>query len=153
MYIDFKRYNPFVKPTEVKDMQYSPLFVAYAIQDDINDQGLYYQSVRNGIDPPPYPVDLRIYPTVFNEILTRPDRNYAENCADGTYFITQDRRNPATFILHRRINILGFKIPISPYTVKFKSDSHMNIDSMYILLERFEIPFVENGEIEMIIKK
>lgn len=150
IYIDFNGYNSFVRPTEVKYMQYSPLFVAYAIQDDINDKGLFYQSVRNGIDPPPYLLDHRVYPTVFNDILTLSDRNYAKKCADGTYFIVQDRRNPATFILHRSINILGMKFPISPYTVEFKDDSHMNIDSTYVLLERFEIPLVENGEIEVI---
>ncbi len=147
---DFKKYNSIVRPTEVKDMQYGPYFVIYSILDDMNDKGLFYQSVRHGIDPPPYSINYRIYPTIFKDILNRKDRNFSMKCADGTYFIIQDSSNPATFILHRQINFLGMKFPLHDYTVELKDDYFLNLDSMKVLFEKFEIPFVENTDIEII---
>lgn len=149
---DFKKYSRLVKPTEVRDMQYSPYFVVCSFLDDMNNRGLYYQSVRNGIDPPPYTIRHRIYPTDFKNVLHRDDRNFAMKCADGTYFIAQDNRNPATFILHRNLNIMGLKIPFQPYTVEFREDYFLNTDSLNVLLERFDIPLVENGEIEVVMR-
>lgn len=153
IFLDFKKYRQLVRPTEVKDLQYARperSFFVNSIQDEINNKGLYYQSVRHGIDPPPYSMQYRIYPTAFKKILSSDDRNFAMECADGTYFIAQDSRNPATFILNRRLNILGLKFPMHPYIVELSDDSYLNIDGINVLFEKFEIPFVENGKVEII---
>lgn len=150
VFFDFKSYNTIVRPTEVKHMQYSPYFVVYSFLDDINDKGLFYQSVRHGIDPPPYSINFRIYPTLFKEVLKHKDRNFAMKCTDGSYFIAQDRKNPAKFILSRQINVLGLKHTVHPYIVEFKDDYFLNIDSVKVLFEMFEVPFVENGEIKIV---
>lgn len=148
IYVDFKKYSSFVKPTEVKDLQNEQIYVVCSILDDINNKGRFYQLSKNK-DVSQYPIRYKVYPTAFMEILNLHDRNFASKCADGTYLVVQDRRNPATFILHRRINILGMKYPLPPYTVEF-NDPYLNHDSMNVILENFKIPFIENGEIEII---
>lgn len=156
IFIDFKKYNQFVRPTEVRNMQnMSPemLFFISSIQDDMNNKGLYYQSVRKGIDPPPYSVVFRIYPTSLEDVLKQTDRNYVMRCVDGTFLIVQDRKCPAIFILHRTFNIPGFKIPIHPYNIEFNEKSFLNLDSINVLLENFEVPLVENLGIEVLRNK
>lgn len=146
-FLDFKKYNSFVKPTEVKDLQNSQEFIVCSIIDDVSNREHYYQELHG--HKVTYPKRYKVYPTIFKDILNRSDRNFATRCEDDTYFITQDKYNPATFVLHRQINVLGIKFPLSPYTVEFKDD-YLNYDNVNVLLENFKIPLVENGEIEMI---
>lgn len=149
IYLDFKKYNSLVRPTEVYDMQIPSDFTAYSIYDEIHNKGHLYQ-LRNSIDITPYPIEYRIYPTAFKDVLRREDRNFVMKCADGTYFLVQDRMNPATFILHRQFNIFGLKYPLHPYTVEFKDDYSLNNDGTRVLFEKFGVPLVENGDIEII---
>ena len=154
IYLDFKKYNSFVKPTEVKDLQKDQIFIVCSILDDMNNIGRYYKLLHgekfiHGDSISKYPIQHKVYPTVLKEILQRTDRNFASRCADETYLIVQDLRDPATFILHRQINIFGMKISLPPYTVEF-NDPYFYHDSLNINLENFKIPFVENGEIEIV---
>lgn len=153
IFIDFKKYNKLVKPTEVRDLQYANperSFFVNSFQDNMNDRGVYYQSVKNGIDPPPYSVVYNIYPTVMKDVLKLKDRNFAVKCPDGTYLIVRDCNLPKNFILYRSLNFFGLKIPLKPYIVDFRESQIYKFDSLDILLETFDVPLVENGEIEIL---
>lgn len=149
VFIDFKKYETWVKPTEVNNKMLPSAYVDCGIIDDMNNRGRYYQ-ILLGVDVTPYPIDYNVYPTALREVLKSDDRNSVTKGVDGKYLIVQDSKNPATFVLHRQINILGLKFPLHPYTIEFNDDNCDNYDGAKIMLEDFEIPLVENGEIEIV---
>lgn len=150
VYIDFHKYNHLVKPTEVTGMQYYSFYEVTSILDDINDFGLTYLYKGLGIWPVPRPGKLKILPTRAKSVVEGINKNFAMKCADGTFFLMQDKAHPATFILHRQLNVLGLTFPLHPYEVEFRDNEPLNFDDANVLLERFEIPFVENLYVEVI---
>lgn len=151
VYIDFHKYNSLVRPTEVVGrMQYYSLYEVTSILDDMDDFGHTYLCRGSGVRHDLCPGKLRIYPTQVKDVIEAADKNFAMKCDDGTFLLMQDKKHPATFILHRQLNVLGFTYPLHSHKVSFYDDGPLNFDDVNVMLERFEIPFVENLYVEMI---
>lgn len=144
IFVDFHRYPTLVHPSEqtnsYKEYKYN-VWTTYEVMTRFG-----YIDSLNRLDPPYYK-ETAVYPTVLKKVLESDDRNFAMKCADGTYLVVQDKRNPKRFFLHRNYNILGIKWPKEPYEIQFDDRAHLNIDGLNILYNDFATPLIENGEI------
>lgn len=141
LYIDLNYHNPYVHPTD--ELTYHDCAeISYHIfswANHINgDLGIIGKSTtgRIAID------SVTLYPTALAKIEKLEPHNRVVYCGNGVYMMLRMKSHPARFTMHRSIDILGIRRPLSPVEISFDASQHPSTDIYDVFVTTFPYPLM-----------
>lgn len=149
LYIDLTHHNPYVHPTE--EFTYHDCvnltFHVAACADDIHRRGSFRARHIN------YAMEfidsVALYPTALAGIEKQEPRNRVVDCGNGVYMMLRLKSDPARFTLHRSLDILGIRRPMSPVEVSFDASQHPSTEMYDVFVTTFPYPLMHADSVTM----
>lgn len=141
LYIDLNHHNPYVHPTEELSFHDCVNLTFHVVNHADDISGVRGIPQTQGVERL-HTDSVTLYPAALARIETLDARNRVVYTGNGVYMLLRLKSRPARFVLHRSLDVMGLRWPLSPVEISFDASQHLSTDDYDVFVSTFPYPLM-----------